>query len=74
MALIALVTALLLTMGGADLSGAVVLALSGFTSAGVGYFAAHTQGALMVVGIIESLLGDVLFALFIAAVVRRGMD
>jgi uncharacterized protein YjbI with pentapeptide repeats len=73
LALVALVTALLAVASG-DWLHALTLALSGFTTAGIGYFADHAPQGWAIVGIIESLLGDLLFALFIAAVVRRAMD
>jgi len=56
-----------------DINSALGLALTGLTSAGFGAFVTHATGALRVIGAVESLLGDVLFALFIAAVVRRNM-
>jgi hypothetical protein len=72
--LVALVTILHMAIGGNSLADAGVLALSGLTSAGIGFVAAHASGVLLAFSIIESLLGDVLLALFIAAVVRRGVD
>ena len=63
-----------MTVGGSSLMDAGILALSGFTSAGLGFVAAHVSGGLLSISIIESLMGDVLLALFIAAVVRRGLD
>ncbi|MBA3823589.1 MAG: pentapeptide repeat-containing protein [Ktedonobacterales bacterium] len=73
-ALMGLVTALQILVGGMAFGTAGVLAVSGFTSAGIGYVATQTSGVLLAVSVIESLLGDVLLALFIAAVVRRGLD
>jgi uncharacterized protein YjbI with pentapeptide repeats len=74
LALVALVAVLLLTLGGSNLANSLILALSGFTTAGIGYFADHAPAGWFIVGISESLLGDLLFALFIAAIVRRGVD
>ncbi len=55
-----------------DLLGALSLALSGLTTPGYSFFASHTSGALQGLGVLESLVGDVLLACFIAAVVRKG--
>ncbi len=73
-ALIALVALVQMALGGLGGAQAVVVALSGFTSASLNYFLTHTQARLAFVGIGESLIGDVLLALFIVAVVRRTAD
>lgn len=73
--LVALVAGLALVLPGApsgtNLGSALVLSLQSFTTAGYGAFASQTRDALTAVGALESILGDLLTALFIAAVVRR---
>jgi uncharacterized protein YjbI with pentapeptide repeats len=72
--LIGFMTASTLVLGSPgiqNLGDALRLALTGFTTAGFGAFDSQTTGLLTWLGAIESVLGDLLAALFIAATVRR---
>lgn len=70
--LVAALTLLLPSLTDAhDLGASLSLALTGITTPGYGSFAQHATGTLRVIGAIESVIGDGLAAIFIAAVVRR---
>lgn len=76
-ALVVLVAALLLAFGGtSNLFTALSLSLSSLTTPGYSYFASQMHGnpVLTSIGAGESLLGDVLAALFIAAVVKKNQE